>query len=242
MAMPCAPRVLLVDDDAVSLALTALLLQSNGAQVEPVLGGQQALERLRAVPLLLDVVLIDRQMPGVSGADVARFVRSLPAPRPRVIAISAAPLPSAEQGIFDRALLKPLDREQLRAAMQDTSADPLKTTQPLEAAALDSSRLQKLQQLLPPGAIAELYAVYLADTRDRIAELERCSAAGDQEGLRRCAHAIKGSSTMIGVPGIATIAAGLESGEKSPQEYSKLFLNMRSACNDVERSLAREIR
>jgi len=237
-----ATRVLLVDDDSVSLELTALLLAASGAQVQRALGGQQALDLLHTLPPLLpDVVLVDRQMPGISGAEVAHFVHSLPPPRPRVIAMSAAALPQSEIGIFDHALLKPLDREQLRAAISgspngDGAAHP--HADALLSPALDPDRFRKLQEIMPPDAIAELYTVFLADTRERIAELERCSAAGDRDGLRRCAHALKGSSAMIGVPGLAAMATILESGFTSQQEYSKLFLKMLSACDDVEHSLA----
>jgi CheY-like chemotaxis protein len=239
-----ACRVLLVDDDALSLELTALLLAANGAQVERALGGEQALDRLRSLTAALpDVILVDRQMPGISGADVARFVQTMAQPRPRIIAMSAAPLPAAEQAIFDSALLKPLDREQLRVAVsrdqQPGDRSPSDNApQPAIAAALDQGRLRKLREVMPAPEIAELYTIYVADTRDRIAELERCSEAGDHEGLRRCAHAIKGSSAMIGASGIASMAAGLESGEKTQQEYSKLFLEMRNGCDDVERSIA----
>jgi hypothetical protein len=42
---------------------------------------------------------------------------------------------------------------------------------------------------------------------------------------------------MAGVPGIASIAAGLEAGRLPPQDYGTLFHQMRSACDDVEQSM-----
>ena len=90
---------------------------------------------------------------------------------------------------------------------------------------------------MAPPAIHELYTVYVADTRKRIHELERYSAEGDEESLRRCAHAVKGSAAMVGVPGIATIAAGLEAGDLPRRDHRKLFHEMRSACDDVEQSM-----
>lgn len=237
---PTTPRVLLVDDDSISLELTAILLAADGTQVERALGGQQALDRLRAPSPLPDVVLVDRQMPGVSGVDVARVIQALPAPRPRIIAMSATALPQAERAVFDDALLKPLDRDQLRAAVSGTRSGDATSAASEELtlpATLDQGRIRKLQQIMPPEAIHELYTVYVADTRQRLDELERCSAAGDVPGLRRCAHALKGSAAMAGVVGIATIAAGLEAGQLPQQEYSMLFLEMRKACDDVERSM-----
>jgi HPt (histidine-containing phosphotransfer) domain-containing protein len=150
--------------------------------------------------------------------------------------MSASPLPERELAIFDDFVPKPVDQEMLRAAIAGSSAK-----HPAPAAklppSLDFSTVTKLQAIMPPSAIRELYTVYVADTRKRIHELERYSADGDEESLRRCAHAIKGSASMVGVPGIATIAAGLEAGELPRGDHRRLFHKMRSACDDVEQSM-----
>ena len=231
---PAALRVLLVDDDSIALELVSLLLAGEGIQLLPVLGGENALELLKSQSSLPDVVLVDHQMPGVNGVDVGRYVKSLPAPRPRVIAMSASPLPAEELAIFDDFVPKPVDQDLLRAAITGSSTTPIGAKLP---PSLDSSIVTKLQAIMPPPAIHELYTVYVADTRKRIHELERYSAEGDEESLRRCAHAVKGSAAMVGVPGIATIAAGLEAGELPRRDHRKLFHEMRSACDDVEQSM-----
>ena len=232
-------RVLIVDDDSISLELAALLLAANGSLVECASGGQAALDLLHTLPQMPDVVLVDFQMPGVSGEDVGRHITAMPAPRPRVIAMSATPLPPAQLALFDGFLLKPIDRDQLRTII--TGTDTPQPFPPLPAQslppALDPSIVARLQAIMPPGALHELYTVYVNDSRQRIEELERCAAQQDDQGLRRIAHALKGSSAMVGVPAIATIAAALETGTVPSQEYSKLFHEMRSACDDVERSM-----
>lgn len=238
-------RVLLVDDDSISLELAALLLAANGTAVERALGGQQALDLLHSLPRLPDVVLVDYQMPLVTGLDVARFVRSLPYPRPRVIAMSATALPEAELAFFDDFVMKPLDRDELRAAIAgrphvlgpQVVPEPAAVAAARSDSALDPVRVRKLQAIMPPESILELYMTYVADTRQRIDELERHAWMGDEEAFRRCAHAIKGAAAMTGVPGVAAIAATLEAGRAAPREYSKLFQQMRHACDDVERSM-----
>lgn len=232
-----AARVLLVDDDTIALELVSLLLNAAGAAVIRAHGGQEALDvlndLLKSLPLP-DVVLVDHQMPGVGGADVARYVRSLPEPRPRVVAMSASPLSKADLALFDDFLSKPIDPDMLRAALAGRTA-----RQPALPPALDSSTIAKLQAIMPPSAMRELYTVYVADTRQRIAELEQCSASGDEAGLRRCAHQLKGAAAMAGVPGIASIAAGLEAGELPRRDHRKLFHELRSACDDVEQSMTK---
>jgi CheY-like chemotaxis protein/HPt (histidine-containing phosphotransfer) domain-containing protein len=232
-----ALRVLLVDDDRIVLELVALLLAANGTEVLRANGGQEGLDVLQSLSPLPDIVLVDHQMPGVSGTDVARFVKAIPKPRPRVIAMSASPLPQDELAIFDDYLAKPVDRDLLRAAVGGRSARASALPAAKLPPSLDSSTVRKLQAIMPPSAIRELYTVYVADTRQRISDLERYSASGDEEALRRCAHALKGAAAMAGVPGVASIAAGLEAGRLPRQDHRRLFHQLRSACDDVEQSM-----
>jgi CheY-like chemotaxis protein/HPt (histidine-containing phosphotransfer) domain-containing protein len=232
---PTALRVLLVDDDSIVLELVSLLLAAKDIQVVRAAGGQEALDLLKSLSPLPDIVLVDHQMPGVSGVDVARYVKSISEPRPRVIAMSASPLPEDDLAIFDDFLHKPVDQDMLRAAITGSkSATPPRAKLP---PSLDSSTVTKLQAIMPPSAIHELYTVYVADTRQRISDLERYSANGDEESLRRCAHALKGAAAMAGVPGIASIAAGLETGHLPRRDHGKLFHQLRSACDDVEQTM-----
>jgi CheY-like chemotaxis protein len=230
-----ALRVLLVDDDSIALELVSLLMAGEGIELVPVLGGEKALEILKSQSPLPEVVLVDHQMPDVSGVDVGRYVKSLPAPRPRVIAMSASPLPKDELAIFDDFVPKPFDRDLLRAVIAGCGKHAAAAAN--LPPSLDCSTVTKLQAIMPPSAIRELYTVYVADTRQRIHDLERYSANGDEESLRRCAHALKGSAAMAGVPGIASIAAGLEAGRLPRRDHGRLFHEMRSACDDVEQSM-----
>jgi CheY-like chemotaxis protein len=236
-----ARRVLLVDDDPIVLELLSLLLADSGAEIVRAIGGQEGLRALKPPSRLPDIILVDHQMPQVSGTDIARYIRSLPRPRPRVIAMSASPLPQDELALFDDYLAKPIDRDLLRAAISGASSRSAPAPPRRPAAglppSLDSSIVTKLQAIMPPSAIRELYTVYVADTRQRIREMERFSAEGDDAALRRCAHAVKGSAAMAGVPGIASIAAGLEAGQLPRRDHENLFHQMRCACDDVEQSM-----
>jgi CheY-like chemotaxis protein len=232
-----APRILLVDDDSIVLELVSLLLAARSTEVMRASGGQEALDTLKSLSPLPDIVLVDHQMPGVSGVDVGRYVKSLPEPRPRVIAMSASPLPEDELAIFDDFLHKPVDQDLLRAAIAGSSARPSAVPRAELPSSLDASTVIKLQTIMPPSAIRELYTVYVADTRQRIDELERYSADGDEESLRRCAHALKGAAAMAGVSGIASIADGLEAGRLPRQDHERLFHQLRNACDDVEQTM-----
>jgi two-component system, sensor histidine kinase len=235
-----AHRVLLVDDDPIVLEIVALLLAGSGTEVASANGGQEALQILKSQSQLPDIILVDHQMPGVSGTDIARHVKSLPQARPRVIGMSASPLPEEELELFDDFLAKPVDRDMLRAAISGATTQSAAARSASTATlppSLDASTVKKLEAVMPPSAIRELYTVYVADTRRRIGELEHYSAEGDENSLRRVAHALKGAAAMAGVSGIASIAAGIEAGELPPKDYKSLFHQLRSACDDVEQSM-----
>jgi len=71
-----ALHVLVVDDDAHSLALVARVLESHGLEVEKATGGVEALAALdRRRP---DVIVLDIMMPGLNGAEVLDRVKSSP--------------------------------------------------------------------------------------------------------------------------------------------------------------------
>ena len=70
------PRVLLVDDDEVSLMLTAAALRERGFDVDDVSSGERALAALEATAP--DVILLDALMPGMDGFETCRALRALP--------------------------------------------------------------------------------------------------------------------------------------------------------------------
>jgi class 3 adenylate cyclase/CheY-like chemotaxis protein len=70
-------RVLVVDDTAANVKLLEDLLAFHGYEVEVACDGEEALEAIRRNPP--DLVLLDVVMPGLTGYDVCRAIRSDPA-------------------------------------------------------------------------------------------------------------------------------------------------------------------
>ena len=111
---PNVPTVLAVDDDEGHLELFEIWLEGH-YRVRTATGGSTALERFdRSV----DVVLLDRNMPGLSGDEVLTRLRRRPG-HCRVVMVTgesiddeAIPLP------FDDYLVKPVTREELEAAVE----------------------------------------------------------------------------------------------------------------------------
>ncbi len=69
------PVVLLIDDDLVSREVTATLLTMTGYTVHTAESGDAALEMLASAMCQPGVVLMDAQMPGLSGTKLIRSSR-----------------------------------------------------------------------------------------------------------------------------------------------------------------------
>jgi PAS domain S-box-containing protein len=119
-------RVLLVEDNAVNMMIGVAMLEQWGVEVTQAADGPQALaavERASVAGPWFDAVLMDVQMPGMSGYEATRLLRQrYSLLRLPIIALTAAALTSereraTEIGMND-FLTKPIDANRLRMALQ----------------------------------------------------------------------------------------------------------------------------
>jgi len=107
--------VLAVDDDGLVLLNTVAMLEDLGHEVLEAHSGKSALEIFHARPDI-DVVVTDQAMPGMTGIELARLIRSERADMPIVIATGYADL--SEEGDVPFAKLgKPYRLSELMAAI-----------------------------------------------------------------------------------------------------------------------------
>jgi adenylate cyclase len=114
-------RVLVVDDDADMVAFLAMLLHKEGLRAETASDGESALAKIHASPP--DLVLLDVMMPGRSGFDVCRRLKSDEGTAliPVVLVTALEDTQSRVQGIeagADDFLSKPVKREELVARVK----------------------------------------------------------------------------------------------------------------------------
>jgi CheY-like chemotaxis protein len=107
-------RILVVEDDPVSLELMAYLLTAFGHTVLRAADGVEALRVARRE--LPDLVLCDNQLPVLSGVEVARELKSAAATRGiPLVSVTAAAMPGDRQRLleagFDGYLAKPITPE-----------------------------------------------------------------------------------------------------------------------------------
>jgi CheY-like chemotaxis protein len=205
------PRLLMVDDDALSRELFSLLLRQKGYAVEAVNSGEAALLHLQAQHALPEVVLTDMQMPGLAGEDLALQLRSLYGTQMMLLAMSGSEPKRTDKQAFDGFLLKPFTVDQLAATISgcvprtDAQADDGE-----HGTVLNQSVYQKLAASMRAAQIEQLYTLCLEDTVRRFSAMERAAAQGDDAAYRREAHAIKGGCGMVGAAELQKLATSME--------------------------------
>jgi CheY-like chemotaxis protein len=230
------PRVLLIDDDPVSREVVAMMLEIHSFTVETAEGGEAALALLDGQDIdRTEVILMDLQMPGLSGASLIDALRARSAAR--IFAISGSEPSEDMRGIADGFLLKPVDMDGLVALLQPGSEHQTEELLALAAQAepasasevIDPAVLGKLKAMMPPAAVREIYAAVAADLKTRLVTLQSAMSASDVLEVNRLAHSIKGGCSMVGLTGATAAAARLETSNTTvthPEELSQLHATL----------------
>jgi DNA-binding NtrC family response regulator len=139
------PRLLVVDDDPGQRSLLQSFLGGQGFEVVLADSGEAALEQLAAGKF--DMMISDVRMPGLSGLETLRHVRSQFASLPVLLVTAYADIREAVVAMRDGALnylAKPIDLDELLASVQ-------------QATGLAPAKLLMLSpgKVLPPHVVAQ---------------------------------------------------------------------------------------
>jgi DNA-binding NtrC family response regulator len=166
------PSTILVVDDEKNIRRTVrMVLEGEGFTVEEASSGEEALARLPDVGA--DVVLLDVQLPGISGLDTIERIAKLKTadPLPTVIMISghatlADAVRAVKAGAYD-LIEKPLDRERLMVALRNALERRVLTREVAAQRALSDERSEMVGG---SGPMAALHAQIgkVAPTRSRV--------------------------------------------------------------------------
>ena len=217
-----------IDDDELSRELLAMLVAEAGFSAETFASGEEALVWLRDRHEPPAVVLTDMQMPGISGAELAVWLREACGPRTRLLAMSGSPVDEQKLELFDGFLLKPFSAAELDAACVGSAQKPLGheggdagDSSTRDASVLNEEVYGKFAKAMPPAQVAGLYQMCLDDAKKRVETMRQAVDAGDDAAYRGAAHAIKGGCGMVGATELHRLAAAMET-EGLPPRVGKM--------------------
>ena len=224
---PVPLRILLAEDNAINQKVALRLLERLGYGADVVGDGRQVLARLDHAAY--DVILMDVQMPEMDGLEASRAIcaRWAASERPRIIAMTA----EAMQGDRDKCLAAGMDDYIVKPVTLDRLAAALAKCRPLAAAtapevavvppvekqriaagtALDRDVLDQLREDLGgTAALREVIRSFLDQTPSVLSALRDAAARADVPSIRRVAHMIKGTSSILGARELSEQCAEIE--------------------------------
>lgn len=230
------PRVLVADDNPLSLAFFTEALRELGCTSGSAADGLQALALARASAF--DLLLLDLRMPGLGGAEALAQLRASPGASRTATAIATTAAAETPDGLlaagFAAVLHKPVDLAGLRQA--------LARHLPVPAAVHGAPALDDAQALAAAGGDAAIVAALrglLAAELDALpSEIAAIGSARDSEALRERLHRLDASAGFCGAPALSEAGSRLRAALAAaewPQSEIGQFLKR---CSEVRALLA----
>jgi two-component system sensor histidine kinase BarA len=250
-----APRlgeltVLVVDDNPINLKLTKTLLESGRVRLLTATDGEQAVRLAREQHP--DVVLMDIQMPGMSGLEATQRIRAQERGRRRtpVIAVTAHAYPEERQHFLaeglDDCITKPLDAKGLWRLIERWTGNAAQSPEGGGGGQAIEEPDGVGEQLVydPEAALRvaggsqdtadELWNLLLEQLPQHRQCLEDALAGADTEKLREHAHKLHGSAAYCCTPALKAAAAALEKAASAGEE-----VRFRPLMRAVDREIGR---
>lgn len=233
------PTILLIDDDLVSREVIATVLTLHGHLVHTAEDGNEALQALEKGAVRPGVVLLDTQLPGLSGVELIAKLREFGLDE--IILISGSATDEQLVATADGFLMKPFGPEDLHKLLGQHKP---KIEQPentdSEEMVINPTTLAQFRQLMTESAVREIYAAVVTDLKKRLVALEHAIASGNSEEIRRIGHAIKGGCGMAGAMQASRLGAIFESKSDQLDNCADALRELYSATQKLERMLERE--
>jgi PAS domain S-box-containing protein len=223
-------RVLVVDDSDINLEVAQRILEKQGAHVATCSDGLAALEHVRAHSRLLDIVLMDVQMPILDGNEATRRIRTeLKLAKLPVVALTAGALVVERQRALEAGMndfiSKPFDPQALirkvRRLVEEARGEsiPMVILDP-EPARRELNTL--FMSSIDPAVVQQMFGEDLTLFKSVLSRLLRdyadlagpsCISLNDKAARNHLAartHKLKGSAGMIGANRVMRLAGAAE--------------------------------
>ncbi|KYN81731.1 hybrid sensor histidine kinase/response regulator [Vibrio cidicii] len=218
-------NIFMVEDIALNVTVARSLLESLGHQVTVAMTGEEAIERFK--PQEYDLVLLDIQLPDMTGFDVAHNYRTHYQNLPPLVALTANLLKDKREYLdkgMDDAISKPLAVKAMQEVISKlilTEPEPMPRapealevdaqTHGLETQVLDIDMLESYVDIVGPTPVLDSIQMFAEMMPGYLEVLDLNMIAKDQSGIVSEAHKIKGAAGSIGLKRIQSVAQKAQS-------------------------------
>lgn len=241
------PTILIAEDTESNRYVITGFCERLGCRVETAVNGLEAVEA--ALSQQFDAILMDVQMPVMTGEEAVRHIRAsdLPQSRTPVIGVTAHSLQAERDRLLasgmSACLAKPIQLAELRAAL--TTAMMPQDGGNETGSLFDLRRFREAFEALPVQFREKFLAAVREDLLNYGSKLEAAVAEKDTDAADRQAHALKGIAGNIGAIGLlAAIATFREAsapldGEPFALLKQKIAATL-EACGDLFEAMIKD--
>lgn len=219
--------ILLVEDIELNILVAKSILEKLGHTIQTAQTGKEAIERF--VPDRYDLILLDIQLPDISGLDVVQELRQTynPVQLPPIVAFTANALLKDRQKYLDMGInniiTKPFSISDfnhvvnqywpIKSNTQDNETKAIleKTKdKTINSGRLNEETLKQYLELLGVDTLLESVAIFSEIMPSYIENLQHYAKTNDEKALTEEAHKIKGATGSLGLLYLQKIAQNLQ--------------------------------
>lgn len=237
-------RILVAEDSPANQAVLRMQLEALGCEADIAADGAAGLAKWKTGGH--DLILADRNMPGMDGLSLARAIRAAEREGGRrvpIIAITAAncleALDACREAGMDDMLCKPIQLDELKrmlARWLPLLPVPPADAAPKPAAPLDIACLARIVNGVNSEQVRELVDMFIATAHADLPACRQLIEERDGRGLALAMHKLKSPARSVGALRFAQLAEALENIARDGrlEAAAALLAELDHAVSDIE--------
>ena len=205
--------LLLAEDNIINQKVAIAMLVGAGYEVHTVANGLEAVDAVAHHPF--DAILMDCQMPELTGYEATAQIRAIEGDGPRtpIIALTAGARPEDRVRCFESGMDDYLSKPVSKRTLLTTVARHVSHEVP-DGVVLNETVVAELQAI-GPDALSGLVSLYIDEARRQMDELSEAITRNDASTVAEVAHKLNGSSAALGVANVSRAADELETAARA---------------------------
>lgn len=255
-------RILIVEDNDINRLVINKIMKDWGVKLDNAVNGVDAIDKMKAKDY--DIILLDIEMPEMNGYQCIREIRTaLPEPKCHVSVMAMTAHANKKErdkciGLgMDDYISKPFDPLDLKQKIVALSKKSLGGTCEAEPvveekapAAAPTQKLTNLDYLRElsdnnESFFKDFIGLFLNNTPETMAELEKQLSGKNWEGVRQAAHKMKPSLNYLGLKEAQGLAASVEEYALKKENLEKIegmVSRLKEICNAAYSELEQELK
>ncbi|MBK8876556.1 MAG: response regulator [Bacteroidia bacterium] len=255
-------RILIVEDNDINRLVINKIMKDWGVKLDNAVNGVDAIDKMKSKDY--DIILLDIEMPEMNGYQCIREIRTaLPEPKCHVSVMAMTAHANRKErdkciGLgMDDYISKPFDPLDLKQKIVALSKKSLGGTCEVEPvaeekapAAAPTQKLTNLDYLRElsdnnESFFKDFISLFLNNTPETMAELEKQLSCKNWEGVRQAAHKMKPSLNYLGLKEAQGLAASVEEyalKKENLEKIESMVSRLKEICNDAYSELEQELK